>query len=310
MQRNATTRKPRRSKKSVPTFSLYGERNVGPARLHIEDIQIRSSRYQWDISSHAHQTLMQLVIVLAGPVGIRLDEQRLAGRSPVMAIVPAGVVHSFQFGPQTHGYVLTLNAHWFGKQELELAQAYQSLFATPRVVTFAAADMEALRMDVLLNELMTEFRKPDGPQSPVTGWLMRSVIWRLAQHLTSAGLGQAMNAPGDAMFLRFRTLLEEHFLEHWQVGQYAQQLAMSVERLNRLCQQRAGKSAFALVQERMLREACRRLVYVVMPVSQLAYELGFADAGYFCRFFRRHSGVSPNQYRKKHGGVDLDSGSA
>jgi len=307
MQRR-TVLKSRRAASAVPTFSLYGEQNVGPAKLHIEDIQIRSRRYQWDISSHAHRTLMQLVIVLAGPVDIRLDEQRLAGHSPLMVVVPAGVVHSFQFGPDTLGYVLTLNAHWFGKQELELAQAYQSLFAEPVVVPFAGEDVGAMRIDVLLAELMHEFRKPDGPLSPVTGWLMRSVIWRLAQHLVTAGFGQAVaRAPGDAVFLRFRALLEEHFIEHWQVGQYAKELAMSVERLNRLSEQRTGKSAFALTQERVLREACRRLVYVVMPVSQLAYELGFADAGYFCRFFRRHTDMSPNQYRKKHGGVDLEA---
>jgi AraC family transcriptional activator of pobA len=35
-------------------------------------------------------------------------------------------------------------------------------------------------------------------------------------------------------------------------------------------------------------------------VTQLAYELGFADPGYFCRFFKRRTGQTPNGYRAKH----------
>jgi AraC family transcriptional activator of pobA len=35
-------------------------------------------------------------------------------------------------------------------------------------------------------------------------------------------------------------------------------------------------------------------------VTQLAYELGFADPGYFCRFFKRRTKKTPNQYRQSH----------
>jgi len=46
-----------------------------------------------------------------------------------------------------------------------------------------------------------------------------------------------------------------------------------------------------------LREACRRLIYIAAPVSTLAFELGFDDPAYFCRFFKRHTGLSPRDYR-------------
>jgi len=52
------------------------------------------------------------------------------------------------------------------------------------------------------------------------------------------------------------------------------------------------------VHERLAREACRRLTYVAAPISQLAYELGFEDPAYFCRFFKRHTGHSPRDYRR------------
>jgi AraC-like DNA-binding protein len=36
-------------------------------------------------------------------------------------------------------------------------------------------------------------------------------------------------------------------------------------------------------------------------VSRIAFELGFDDAAYFSRFFRRHVGVAPAEYRRRVG---------
>jgi AraC family transcriptional activator of pobA len=60
-----------------------------------------------------------------------------------------------------------------------------------------------------------------------------------------------------------------------------------------------GQNAQALLHARLAREACRRLVHVVAPVSRLAFELGFEDPAYFCRFFKRHTGLAPSDYREK-----------
>ena len=60
-----------------------------------------------------------------------------------------------------------------------------------------------------------------------------------------------------------------------------------------------GYNALRLIHNRLAREACRRLVHVAAPVSRLAFELGFDDPAYFCRFFKRHTGVSPREYRQR-----------
>lgn len=294
------TRKRRRARPraGVPQFALYGEDAANTPRLHIEDIQERSRLYRWDINAHLHGNLYQLVCVLSGPVKVALDDAQYIPTAPVAVIVPSGAVHAFHFAPETEGYVLTLNTHWANDAELELDEACRTLFAAPRLLALDADSPESV--DGLLRELRKEFRQPDGPQSLVTGWLARAVIWRLAQRVLAEG-GMHAKHPQHALFTRFRLLIEDHYAEHWPVAKYARLLNLTVERLNRICKQQANITAFEFVQQRVLQEACRRLIYIVAPVSQLAYELGFADAAYFCRFFKRHTGLSPNQYRKRHG---------
>ena len=127
---------------------------------------------------------------------------------------------------------------------------------------------------------------------------------RLAQPCAREQLNQHREYRYHAVFSDFRELIEQHYLEHWPLAKYAQALNLSVERLNRLCRQHAGESAFELIQDRLIHEACRRLIYIVVPVTQLAYELGFADPGYFCRFFKRRTGCTPNEYRNKHASAE------
>lgn len=297
-----------RSRSVVPKFALYGERDAGSMMLHIEDVQARSRLYHWDISAHLHPGLYQLVFVLSGPVHIDLEEQRHDGHAPVVAVMPPGVAHAFRFGPDTEGYVLTLHTRWPIDGDVAMADAYRVLFAKPRILPLINRSADSARIDVALRELMNEFRQPDGPHSPATGWLARTVIWRTARwvELESQDAAQAMPMHSD-VFTRFRMLVEAHFTEHWEVTRYSGLLGLTPERLNRICKQQANTSAFEIVQDRLLREACRRLIYVVVPVSQLAYELGFADAGYFGRFFKRRTGLSPNHYRKRHSGYELES---
>lgn len=297
LTRSVTPKRQARQDVGVPRFALYGEDAANTLALHIEDIQERSRLYRWDINPHLHSNLYQLVCVLSGPVEVALDDSRHAPAQPVAVIVPPGTVHAFHFAPETEGYVLTLNTHWASDAELELADACRKLFAAPRLLPLESAGT-AGPIDSLMRELMQEFRQPDGSRSPVVGWLARAVIWRLAQCATIEG-GRG-KSPQHTLFARFRVLIEEHYAEHWPIARYAQTLNLTVERLNRICKQQTDISAFELVQQRLLQEACRQLIYIVVPVSQLAYELGFADAAYFCRFFKRHIGMSPNQYRKQH----------
>ena len=102
---------PRRVRPSLPIFSLYGEASVPqPAMLHIETVQSRSSLYDWEIDTHVHQGLHQVVWLRAGPVEAVLDETRTSAQGPVLIVIPPGVVHAFRFSPESDGHVLTLDA--------------------------------------------------------------------------------------------------------------------------------------------------------------------------------------------------------
>jgi AraC family transcriptional activator of pobA len=294
-----------RTARKIPSFSLYGER-PGADRtdcLHIEDIQSRSRKYLWRIDTHRHAVLSQCVLVAGGPVRVMLEEADTDSSGPVLAIIPAGTIHSFRFRADTQGHVLTVDLDRLMETTAAPHQLpIQALFAAPRVIDLRADPSLTGRVLALLSLLAREFRQPDALHTPICRWLAHCALTVLAHGLMPQG---ALNTPAAQdleRLRRFRLLIESNHPRHWPVHRYAQQLGLSQTSLNRLCRELAGATAFDLVQQRLALEARRRLIFAASSVGSIAAELGFKDAAYFSRFFRRHCGLSPNEFRRLQAG--------
>jgi AraC family transcriptional activator of pobA len=298
----------RRARRQLPAFALYGEAaRPGLPLLHVEAIQTRSRLYQWEIGSHLHQGLHQVVFVQRGPVQSLLDESRAASQGPLAITLPAGVAHAFRFSAASDGHVLTFDARSLAEGDAGgLADALALLFAQPR--RLALPPPEAARLHALFGALLAEHESAS-PQ-PVTLWLARAVLWRLAEraHRADAGAERGRPHAAPALYTRWVALMEAHYREHWPVTRYAAQLGLSAERLNRLVRAETGRNAQALLHARLVREATRRLVHIAAPVSSIAFELGFEDPAYFCRFFKRHTGSAPREYRTRLGAAGAPGG--
>jgi AraC family transcriptional activator of pobA len=291
----APRRRERVAALQVPAFKLYGEVGVpGAEMLHIEEIASRSRLYRWEIAAHVHPGLYQVVWLDVGSVEVALDDLRESAGAPAAIVVPPGVVHAFRFARDTQGWVLTFSARQLVEGDTSGAgESFAALFAAPALLRLP----EPGRIAALLRELAAESVAAGAGSVPTVGWLARAVVWHLGRSRSHERSTQAAPPRQAALFARFVQLVERHHLEHWPVTRYAQRLGLSADRLNRLVRDSAGRSALAFVHERVLREACRRLIYIAAPVSTLAFELGFDDPAYFCRFFKRHTGLSPRDYR-------------
>ena len=293
-------------RRKVPSFSLYGEHLAAAAQtdaLHIESIQSRSRKYLWKIETHRHILLSQLIVLSGGPATAFLDDRRhhFAGRGAL--IIPAGTIHSFQFSPDTHGLVLTVNLeNLLSTAGSVHAMPIQALFRVARAVPLDAEEGLFERLSQLLLALESEIKQPDSVSMPVCSWLACCALSLLSHEVTDDRSVESRGAAGADLLRRFRTLIEEQYLQHWPTQRFAQELGLSETSLNGLCRRLVGTTAFDLIQQRVALEARRKLTYSTNSVCAVALELGFKDTAYFCRFFRRHTGASPNDFRRRHDG--------
>ena len=313
------------SRDRIPVFSLYGETDerLGEEFLHLEEIVTRSQQYGWEIDGHVHHGLCQILVVEGGGVDLRLDEVETSPPAPCAVVVPPSTVHAFRFRPGTKGWVLTFSESRFTQGDAERRALVEMLFARAAVVDFAGATgseaaeaeiaspaprrgaegsshsvgAECERLSTLLGLLAAEFFGRASGRGTMLGWFTAATLMEIARRRAASLAAAAAGRPEAALFARFRALIEGHFLEHRPIGWYAAALGVTESRLDRAARAVTGHSPFAAVQDRLILEARRKLVYIAAPVSKIAYELGYDDPSYFWRVFRRRTGMTPTAFR-------------
>jgi AraC-like DNA-binding protein len=83
------------------------------------------------------------------------------------------------------------------------------------------------------------------------------------------------------------------------VKDFADKLNISPKYFSSVCRKITGRSTGSLINEAVTSEAKQMLRNPQMTVKQRSNKLGFANASHFGTFFRRQTGMSPQQFRKK-----------
>jgi AraC-like DNA-binding protein len=95
----------------------------------------------------------------------------------------------------------------------------------------------------------------------------------------------------------FLEILQTNILSHKQVSEYAAMLNLSTYQLNAITKRTLGKTCTEVIHEYMLLEAKRYLLATTDQITQIALQLGYEDVSYFIRFFKKHTGYSPEAFR-------------
>ncbi|MGB2130377.1 MAG: helix-turn-helix domain-containing protein, partial [Marinobacterium sp.] len=82
--------------------------------------------------------------------------------------------------------------------------------------------------------------------------------------------------------------------------EYTRELGISESRLHQICQKVSNRSPKKLIHDRIMQETKRLLVFTDQSSNDICYQLGFSDPAYFSRFFKRHTGMTAQQFRQTH----------
>lgn len=102
----------------------------------------------------------------------------------------------------------------------------------------------------------------------------------------------------DEITDRFFYLLHRHCKEEHYSAFYAGKLCISDKHLMRTIRQKTGQTFHFWLSDFLMREAKVLLRSTDMSIMEIAEILHFPNSSFFARFFRRHQGVPPLQFRK------------
>lgn len=104
----------------------------------------------------------------------------------------------------------------------------------------------------------------------------------------------------DKLLLKkFQTMVDDSFHQFHEVSDYASMLHITAGHLSDVVKDHSGKPAIKHIHDRLVMEARRLLFHTNDSLKEIAFSLGFSDASYFNRFFKRETGETPAGYRAK-----------
>ncbi|MCX7257905.1 MAG: helix-turn-helix domain-containing protein [Polaromonas sp.] len=286
----------------IPSYALYGDQAQPGWKnaFDFEWIPQRSGPNNWEISPHLHESFIQILYLTHGAGEVLLDNAKWRVNAPCLLIVPAQTVHGFHFSGDVNGPVVTATQR---PLESLAALVMPELLQTIRKPAVMALGAEGQHDDALMPlflALEREARAPAVGQFAAGMSLLTALLVQVARlGQTTAPAPLALSLRKTAQIEKFRALVNAHFKKHLPMAFYASQLGVTPGQLSRLCREVLGTSSLALINARLIHEAQRDLVFTSSSIQQLADALGFADEAYFGRFFRKHTGLTPREFRAK-----------
>lgn len=102
----------------------------------------------------------------------------------------------------------------------------------------------------------------------------------------------------EQIFDRFMALVNQYGAREHRLNFYADKICLSQRYLGTIVKKMSGRTAKEWIDKAVILEAKVMLKHSDMPVSHVADELNFDNFSFFCRYFRRLTGLSPQQYRE------------
>lgn len=254
---------------------------------------------------HRHYCFFQVHVLVRGAIRLNLDGELYCGEAPLLIFTPPSTPHSFYTEEDTDGHVLTIRQEVVrGWQQISSGSWPDAMLREPKFIRLESLSEEnAQEFQALLRvaELLRDEFVADKPARS-------AALLALAQcfhiHLARLLLAQEPATQRHErredlrLFLEFCDLVEAHFRDHLTLSEYASRLSITVPRLNDICRRMANQPSKEVVHERLLQEARRLLRFSSVPVTEIGYQLGFVDPGYFSRFFTKRTGVPPSLFRQ------------
>lgn len=122
-------------------------------------------------------------------------------------------------------------------------------------------------------------------------------VWQKQLDVASLNGGESASSRLNLVYEKFLKLLTEYHNSERNVSFYAEKLCLTPKYLSKLIKQASGRSAPEWIDSFVILEAKNMLKYTDCPIKEIVFKLNFPNQSVFYKFFKSHTGFTPNEYR-------------
>ncbi|MGI4832999.1 MAG: AraC family transcriptional regulator [Janthinobacterium lividum] len=251
----------------------------------------------YDSSQPHRHDFYYCVLLEKGRLEMEVDFQPVHLPEPSLYLSYPGQIHQIKAAHLEQGWYLTFEAAVI---EQLLRDVLDQCLSEVMLVPLLPA--QAARFSRLLQHLqLVQNEPPQLFRQPVLQHLTTAFVYELAAaYLAVEQFSLSRHSSRSIEITKsFKQLLRQQPKQLNRPAEFAAKLHITVSHLNDTVRRVTGFPVTYHVQQQVMQEAQRLLAHSELPVNEIAYALGFDDAKYFIRLFRKVIGVSPGTFRKK-----------
>lgn len=223
-------------------------------------------------------------------------------RNTLFFLAP-GQVHQMKFSEKVDGYMIAFHDSLMcPSEQSSLVQVRKGLFVNSEFssVIHLTDENDEKELEWMVQRMIREVAEKQPNYEVVFQNLLQYFLVIASRHAEKAVqvVPDYHAKHNSALFISFKSLIEEKFRELKNVSDYAALLHIKPVLLNEISKQLSGITAGEHIRNRVILEAQRYLYNTDLTAKEIAYKLGFEDPHYFSRFFKKYTNQSPSGFKE------------
>ena len=284
---------------NIPSLEFKPQDTVD---MDLEIIELESIFKRMPFPKHSpfkpHQVKFYCLIYIAQGEGSHfIDFKRYPFQTGSFILINKGQAHAFDINCQPKGQVIFFTKEFVDTTHTSIRMPFftPTHLATSYFPVFTCNQVLKETCEALLLEINREQCRPNNDKL-IMQLLFASLLLIIIREKPSI-YASHLSETHIKEFARFMLLIEEKFMKTRDASIYADIMHMTYKSLNNICKLAVNQTAKQLIDAHTILEAKRKLVIEGVQVQELAQELGFEEVTNFVKYFKKHTLVTPAQFR-------------
>lgn len=243
----------------------------------------------------------QIIYITEGRGLHYIDFQPYRFSTNSIFFVSKGQVHAFDISSKKEGFVILFTDEFLSKNMIhsDMLSMYRLYNYHLHDPVIRPEDTGGDMFNTIIDEMYREYLLEDNFAKEETLRLLLKLLLLRAERIKRTQIQSEKNSEWFKKFSNFKVQLENRFTETRNAKDYADIIGISYKHLNEVCRSVTGSTAKTFIDHFIILEAKRLLAVTDNSSKELTYTLGFDEPTNFLKYFKKHTGESPSQFRKK-----------
>jgi AraC family transcriptional regulator, transcriptional activator of pobA len=239
------------------------------------------------------------LVTNAGETKITYDNTNVTELNSFLVFQSPNLLYSFYRDNRANGYLIYFkkNCFSFFKPDFEKEFPFFNILQTN---FFKLNQTKFKEFAPHFKEVLTAYESIHDKQHTIATIKLLSLLYQLKEFTTaSIQWNEGFTSPQQILFQKFIQLVNSFYLEKRTIDEYAELLFVTSNHLSQSVKAVTNKNALSYINDRIMTEAKSIIQFTNLDIAEIAYQLNFSDPANFGKFFKKHSDLTPLEYRKK-----------